>query len=79
MVAPGAYINTTNNGGLQFYQWNSYAAPHVSGAAALLLQNNPELENHELKSLLTTTVKPVTNAYGKEFSIHESGSGRLRH
>ncbi|MGB1429785.1 MAG: peptidase S8, partial [Nitrosopumilus sp.] len=36
-----------------------------------------ELENHELKSLLTTTVKPVTNAYGKEFSIHESGSGRL--
>jgi minor extracellular serine protease Vpr len=24
-----------------------------------------------------TTVKPVSNAYGKEFSIHESGSGRL--
>ena len=38
---------------------------------------NPELENHELKSLLVTTVKPVSNAYGKEFSIHESGSGRL--
>ena len=42
-----------------------------------MLQNNPELENHELKSLLVTTVKPVSNAYGKEFSIHESGSGRL--
>ncbi|MGB1378212.1 MAG: S8 family serine peptidase [Nitrosopumilus sp.] len=78
MVAPGAYINTTNIGAsYNFTSGTSFAAPHVSGAAALLLQNNPELENHELKSLLTTTVKPVTNAYGKEFSIHESGSGRL--
>ena len=78
MVAPGAYINTTQIGAsYNFTSGTSFAAPHVSGAAALLLQNNPELENHELKSLLTTTVKPVTNAYGKEFSIHESGSGRL--
>ena len=78
MVAPGAYINTTQIGAsYNFTSGTSFAAPHVSGAAALLLQNNPELENHELKSLLVTTVKPVSNAYGKEFSIHESGSGRL--
>ena len=78
MVAPGAYINTTQIGSsYNFTSGTSFAAPHVSGAAALLLQNNPELENHELKSLLVTTVKPVSNAYGKEFSIHESGSGRL--
>ena len=78
MVAPGAYINTTQIGSTyNFTSGTSFAAPHVSGAAALLLQKNPNLENHELKSLLVTTVKPVSNAYGKEFSIHESGSGRL--
>ena len=43
----------------------------------LLLQKNPELHNHEIKSLLLTTVKPVSDAYGREFSVHESGSGRL--
>ena len=78
IVAPGAYINTTqNNGGYNFTSGTSYAAPHVSGAAALLLQKNPELHHHEIKSLLLTTVEPVSDAYGQEFSLHESGAGRL--
>ena len=42
IVAPGAYINTTqNNAGYNFTSGTSYAAPHVSGAAALLLQKKP--------------------------------------
>lgn len=78
MVAPGAYINTTqNNGGYNFTSGTSYAAPHVSGAAALLLQKNPELHHHEIKSLLLTTVEPVTDTYGQGFSVHETGAGRL--
>ena len=78
IVAPGAYINTTQNNGIyNFTSGTSFAAPHVSGAAALLLQKNPELENYEIKSLLLTTVKPVSDAYGQKFSLHESGSGRL--
>jgi minor extracellular serine protease Vpr len=78
IVAPGAYINTTQiNSSYNFTSGTSFAAPHVSGAAALLLQKNPELQNYEIKSLLVTTVKPVSNAYGQEFSLHESGSGRL--
>jgi minor extracellular serine protease Vpr len=78
IVAPGAYINSTQNNGIyNFTSGTSFAAPHVSGAAALLLQKNPELQNHEIKSLLVTTVQPVSDAYGKEFSLHESGSGRL--
>jgi len=78
IVAPGAYINTTqSNAGYNFTSGTSYAAPHVSGAAALLLQKNPELHHHEIKSLLLTTVEPVSNAYGDEFSIQESGAGRL--
>jgi len=78
IVAPGAYINSTqNNGGYNFTSGRSYAAPHVYGAAALLLQKNPELHHHEIKSLLLTTVEPVSDAYGQEFSLHESGAGRL--
>ena len=78
IVAPGAYINSTQNNGIyNFTSGTSFAAPHVSGAAALLLQKNPELENHEIKSLLLTTVKPISDAYGQKFSLHESGSGRL--
>ena len=78
IVAPGAYINSTqNNGGYNFTSGTSYAAPHVSGAVALLLQKNPELHNHEIKSLLLTTVEPVSDAYGHKFSIHEAGAGRL--
>ncbi len=78
IVAPGAYINTTqNNAGYNFTSGTSYAAPHVSGAAALLLQKNPELYNYEIKSLLLTTVRDVSDAYGQEFSIHEAGAGRL--
>ena len=78
IVAPGAYINTTQiNASYNLTSGTSFAAPHVSGAAALLLQKNPELQNYEIKSLLVTTVQPVSNAYGQEFSLHESGSGRL--
>ncbi|MFB5610137.1 MAG: S8 family serine peptidase, partial [Nitrosarchaeum sp.] len=78
IVAPGTYINTTqSNAGYNFTSGTSYAAPHVSGAAALLLQNNPELHHHEIKSILLTTVEPVSDAYGQKFSIHEAGAGRL--
>jgi len=78
IVAPGAYINSTQNyGGYNFTSGTSYAAPHVAGAAALLLQKNPELHHHEIKSLLLTTVEPVSDAYGKEFSVNAAGAGRL--
>ena len=78
IVAPGAYINTTqNNGGYNFTSGTSYAAPHVSGAAALLIQKNPGIHHHEIKSLLLTTVEPVSDAYGQEFSLNDAGTGRL--
>ena len=78
IVAPGAYINSTqNNAGYNFTSGTSYAAPHVSGAAALLLQKNPLFHHHEIKSLLLTTVDPVSDAYGQYFSVNDAGAGRL--
>ncbi len=78
IVAPGAYINTTqNNGGYNFTSGTSYAAPHVSGAAALMIQKNHGIHHHEIKSLLLTTAEPVSDAYGQEFSLNDAGSGRL--
>ena len=78
IVAPGAYINTTqSNRGYNFTSGTSFAAPHVSGAAALLLEKYPSMHSHEIKSLLLTTTEPVSDAYGQEFSLSDSGSGRL--
>lgn len=78
LVAPGAYINTTQYGAAYgIVSGTSYAAPHASGAAALLLQKNPELSIYDLKSLLMTTAEPVTGVMGHKFSIYETGSGRL--
>ena len=78
IVAPGAYINTTQNGsGYNFTSGTSYAAPHVSGAAALLMQKNPGISQAEIKSLLLTTVNPVSDAYGNEIPLNAAGAGRL--
>jgi len=78
ILAPGVYINTTQiNGGYNVTSGTSFAAPHVSGAIALLLEKYPNMNHHEIKSLLMTTSAPVSDAYGQKFSLSDSGSGRL--
>jgi len=78
LVAPGAYINTTQtNGGYNFTSGTSFAAPHVSGSVALLLEKYPTMTNDEIKSLLMTTSERVSDAYDSEFSLSDTGSGRL--
>ena len=78
LVAPGAYINSTHiNGGYNFTSGTSFAAPHVSGAIALMKEKYPELTNNQIESIILTSVEPVRDAYGNEFSVDEVGSGRL--
>ncbi|EGG41416.1 peptidase S8 and S53 subtilisin kexin sedolisin [Candidatus Nitrosarchaeum limnium SFB1] len=78
IVAPGAYINTTQrNGGYNFTSGTSFAAPHVSGAVALLIEKYPSIGNQEIKSLLMTTSEPVSDAYGHTFSFSDAGAGRI--
>ncbi len=78
LVAPGVFINSTTLGGkYNVTSGTSFAAPHVAGAAAIILQKHPGLSPEDVTSLLVTTTDPVTDAYGKLFPISAVGSGRL--
>ena len=78
LVAPGVFVNTTRNDGkYNLTSGTSFAAPHVTGAAALLLQKNQDFTPKEVKSLLVTTTDFVTDAYENKFPIETTGSGRL--
>lgn len=78
LVAPGAFVNTTlNNGRYNLTSGTSFAAPHVSGTIALLLQRDPSLTPGEIKSLLVTTTNQVSDPYGERFPFEIAGAGRI--
>jgi len=78
LVAPGAFINTTDTyGNYKISSGTSFAAPHVAGTAALILQKNPELTPQELKSILMTTTDIVYDQFNDRFPIDVSGNGRV--
>lgn len=78
LVAPGVFVNSTHIGGTyNITSGTSIAAPHVTGAVALLLQKDPNLKPDDVASLLSTTTDPVTDAYGNGESVDVTGSGRL--
>ncbi|HXX05888.1 MAG TPA: S8 family serine peptidase, partial [Candidatus Bathyarchaeia archaeon] len=70
LVAPGVFVNsTTLNGMYNLTSGTSVAAPHVTGAVALILQKHPELDPDSVTSLITTTTDPATDQYGKPLPI----------
>ena len=78
LVAPGVFVNSTVIGGkYNLTSGTSFAAPHVSGAAAILLEKNPDLEPSEVASILSTTSDPVSDPYGSVFPVEIAGSGRI--
>ena len=78
LVAPGVFVNSTSIGNrYNLTSGTSFAAPHVSGAAAILLERDPDLEPSEVASLLATTSDPVSNPYGGLFPVEIAGSGRI--
>ena len=63
--APGVGIWTTSlNGRYAKLDGTSVAAPHVAGAAALLLALDPNLSADELKSLILNNVDPLADLEG---------------
>jgi minor extracellular serine protease Vpr len=78
LVAPGVNINTTSiEGTYSVVQGTSFAAPHVTGAAALLLQANPTLTPEEVEGILTSTSKVMTDKWKEFIPAFSQGSGRL--
>ncbi|MGV9914649.1 S8 family serine peptidase [Streptomyces tendae] len=60
------------DGSYQTLSGTSMAAPHVTGAAALLLKARPELTGGQLKDALTSTSTPTPR-----YDAFQAGSGRL--
>lgn len=78
LVAPGVFVNTTSIfGGYNLTSGTSFAAPHVSGAAAILLQKNNNLTPQDMASIISTTADPIADTFGTRFTQETSGVGRL--
>jgi minor extracellular serine protease Vpr len=78
LVAPGVFVNsTTLLGEYNLTSGTSVAAPHVTGAVAILVQKYSGLDPSSIASIISTTTDPVTDPYGKLLPIESVGSGRL--
>lgn len=76
LAAPGVEIAAARSGGgtkdpYVEYSGTSMATPHVAGAAAALLQAQPDLRPLQTKAILMGSADPVRG------SVFEVGSGRL--
>lgn len=74
VVAPGVNIRTSDPDNLYFsYSGTSLAAPHVSGAMALLLSTNSNLTVSQLENALTSTAVDL----GTAGADNTYGTGRI--
>ncbi|MBT4760217.1 MAG: S8 family serine peptidase [Bdellovibrionaceae bacterium] len=60
VAAPGVGILSSTPGGYKSWSGTSMATPHVSGIAALLLSEFPEMTHKEIKERLIATAKPLS-------------------
>lgn len=74
LAAPGVEIFSPVPGdGWDFFSGTSVAAAHVTGVVALLLEKNPNLTPHEVKTLLESTALDL----GEPGKDPEYGAGRV--
>src|SRR5699024_10690895 len=77
VIAPGANIVSTVPDGYQKLQGTSMAAPHVTGALALLKEAHPNWSVQKLENALKTTALPVEKD-DKAAAPIDQGMGRIR-
>lgn len=65
LAAPGLDVYSTVLDGLGYLSGTSMATPHVSGVAALVLAQSPNLPLKDLIARLTLTSKPIESLYRK--------------
>jgi subtilisin family serine protease len=80
LAAPGIEVLTTvPNGAYDFLSGSSFAAAHVSGIVALLLEGNPQLSPREVRDLLVDSDHPVNGNNPETVSVrHVDACAALR-
>lgn len=79
IIAPGINILTVHRKLVNQYKevWGtSFSAPIVSGIAALILSQNPELNPKQVRDILNESADKVSSMSGQDFHI-EYGFGRV--
>ncbi|WP_435009444.1 S8 family serine peptidase [Tundrisphaera lichenicola] len=72
LAAPGVQLSTTGlasqNNYIDFAGGTSFAAPYVSGVAALVAAQHPEYSAEQIVQRIVTTTKPLDSLAGKTIS-----------